>query len=172
MNGVDSVLASKSSRPDNLNASEPAVQTPAAAGQKRKVRAATEDLTLRSTKGQALSTDDSTDLAPRKRRRLDPVLTEPITQTEALQTPFSQPNNVPDSEQPSPNPRPGADETAVKAPDPNDWVAQSAAMQRSLAELGQKAALDTALLKLQNDLNDATVSVMKSMGSSVKSAAQ
>lgn len=77
-----------------------------------------------------------------------------------------------DSAPPPPTPLRAVSQATVNAPDPKEWVAQSAAAQRSLAELGQKAALDTALLKLQNDLNDATVAVMKSIGSSVKSAAQ
>lgn len=75
------------------------------------------------------------------------------------------------SSAPPPPPVP-VGEAAVIAPAPNDWVAQSTAMQRSLAELGQKAAVETARLKLQNDLNDSTVSLIKNIGSSVKSAAQ
>ena len=45
-------------------------------------------------------------------------------------------------------------------------------MQRSLAELSQKAAVEAALLKLENDLNDATVSAIKQIGSSIKAASQ
>lgn len=77
-----------------------------------------------------------------------------------------------------PNGRALADETpateaaAAPASDPHDWVAQSAAMQRSLAELSQKAAVEAALLKLENDLNDATVSAIKQIGSSIKAASQ
>lgn len=77
-----------------------------------------------------------------------------------------------------PNGGPLADETpateaaAAPASDPHDWVAQSAAMQRSLAELSQKAAVEAALLKLKNDLNDATVSAIKQIGSSIKAASQ
>ena len=158
--------------PDSLNASDPAADMSASARQQKEA-VVIEGSKLRSTENPAPGTDNPTESGLiEHRHQLSPVLAELITRAKALQTLPSQPNNAPNFEQPSPNPRPGAGETAVKAPDPNDWVAQSAAMQRSLAELGQKAALDTALLKLQNDLNDATVSVMKSIGSSVKSAAQ
>ena len=68
--------------------------------------------------------------------------------------------------------KPATEAADSPASDPHDWVAQSAAMQRSLAEISQKAAMDTALLKLQNDLNDATVSMLKNIGSSIKAAAQ
>lgn len=68
--------------------------------------------------------------------------------------------------------KPATEAAASPASDPHDWVAQSAAMQRSLAEMGQKTAMETALLKLQNDLNDATVSMLKNIGSSIKAAAQ
>ena len=67
---------------------------------------------------------------------------------------------------------PAAEAAAAAASDPHDWVAQSAAMQRSLAELSQKAAVEAALLKLENDLNDATVSAIKQIGSSIKAASQ
>ncbi len=82
------------------------------------------------------------------------------------------PVSGPSSSPPPPPPPVPVGEAAVIAPAPNDWVAQSTAMQRSLAELGQKAAVETARLKLQNDLNDSTVSLIKNIGSSVKSAAQ
>jgi hypothetical protein len=48
----------------------------------------------------------------------------------------------------------------------------SAATQAALAAIGQQAAIAAAALKLSNDLNDASVSFMKNIGSSVKSAAQ
>lgn len=67
---------------------------------------------------------------------------------------------------------PATEAAASPASDPHDWVAQSTATQRSLAELSQKAALQTALMKLQSDLNDANVSFIKHIGSSVKAAAQ
>lgn len=40
-----------------------------------------------------------------------------------------------------------------------------------LSMIGQKAAMSAAMLKLNNDLNDATVSFVKNIGSSVKAAA-
>lgn len=107
-------------------------------------------------------------LASLAKRREGPPTSASLPASRAAVVSVATSNSAP----PSPTPLPGASQATVNAPDPNDWVAQSAAAQRSLAELGQKAALDTALLKLQNDLNDATVSLMKSMGSSVKSAAQ
>ncbi len=67
---------------------------------------------------------------------------------------------------------PATEAAASPASDPHDWVAQSTATQRSLAELGQKAAIQAALLKLQSDLNDSNVSFIKHIGSSVKAAAQ
>ncbi len=68
--------------------------------------------------------------------------------------------------------RPETEAAASPASDPHDWVAKSAAMQRSLAQLGQKAAIEAALLKLENDLNDAQVSAIKQIGSSIKAASQ
>jgi hypothetical protein len=56
-------------------------------------------------------------------------------------------------------------------PGPSDWAEQNAMLQRSLAETAQKAALNAAVLKLQNDLSDSRVSFMKNIGSSVKAAA-
>ena len=42
----------------------------------------------------------------------------------------------------------------------------------AMSQIGQEAAIQAASLKLSNDLNDASVSFMKNIGSSVKSAAQ
>lgn len=71
----------------------------------------------------------------------------------------------------APQPRLAVNDAAAGG-GPHDWVSQNAAMQRSLAETNQKAAVATALLKLQTDLNDASVSFIKSIGSSVRAAAQ
>lgn len=71
----------------------------------------------------------------------------------------------------APQPRPAVNDAAAGG-GPHDGVSQNAAMQRSLAETNQKAAVATALLKLQTDLNDASVSFIKSIGSSVRAAAQ
>lgn len=49
---------------------------------------------------------------------------------------------------------------------------QSLAAQEKLAAEGRAAALFTAQQKLLNDLNDAVVSFIKNIGSSVKTAAQ
>ena len=51
-------------------------------------------------------------------------------------------------------------------------AAQNAATQQAMSVIAQQAATQAALLKMSNDLNDATVSFMKNIGSSVKSAAQ
>jgi hypothetical protein len=51
-------------------------------------------------------------------------------------------------------------------------AAQASATQAALSTIGQMAATAAAALKLSNDLNDATVSFMKNIGSSVKAAAQ
>jgi hypothetical protein len=51
-------------------------------------------------------------------------------------------------------------------------AAQNAATQQALSVIAQQAATQAAVLKMSNDLNDATVSFMKNIGSSVKSAAQ
>ncbi len=51
-------------------------------------------------------------------------------------------------------------------------AAQNAATQQALSVIAQQAATQAAVLKISNDLNDATVSFMKNIGSSVKSAAQ
>jgi stalled ribosome alternative rescue factor ArfA len=51
-------------------------------------------------------------------------------------------------------------------------AAKNAAENLALSIIGQKAAMAAAMLKLMNDLNDATVSFVKNIGSSVKSAAQ
>ena len=71
-----------------------------------------------------------------------------------------------------PPPPPSAAVDAAVGGAPGDWGSKNAATQASLAELSQKAAIDSALLKLRNDLNDSTVSFMKKIGSSVKAAAQ
>lgn len=49
---------------------------------------------------------------------------------------------------------------------------RTAKMNADLAAIGQQAAAAAAALKLQNDLNDATVNFTKNVGSSVKAAAQ
>ena len=51
-------------------------------------------------------------------------------------------------------------------------AAQNAATQQAMSVIAQQAATQAAVLKISNDLNDATVSFMKNIGSSVKSAAQ
>jgi hypothetical protein len=51
-------------------------------------------------------------------------------------------------------------------------AAETNATNLALAVIGQEAALAAAMLKLSNDLNDASVSFLKNIGSSVKSAAQ
>jgi hypothetical protein len=48
----------------------------------------------------------------------------------------------------------------------------NAATNAAMAAIAQQAAIAAAALKLSNDLNDATVSFTKNVGSSVKSAAQ
>lgn len=48
----------------------------------------------------------------------------------------------------------------------------NAATNAAMAAIAQQAAIAAAALKLSNDLNDATVSFTKNIGSSVKSAAQ
>lgn len=51
-------------------------------------------------------------------------------------------------------------------------AAQASATQAALAKIGQIAATAAAALKLSNDLHDASISFMKNIGASVKSAAQ
>jgi hypothetical protein len=51
-------------------------------------------------------------------------------------------------------------------------AAKNAAENFLLSQIGQQAAMAAALLKMDNDLNDATVSFVKNIGSSIKSAAQ
>lgn len=48
----------------------------------------------------------------------------------------------------------------------------NAATNAAMAAIAQQAAIAAAALKLSNDLNDATISFTKNIGSSVKSAAQ
>lgn len=179
MSGLDSLSASMPASRASSNAFDPAVEICDSSKPRRKAVAETEGLKPLLITNAAPGTDDPTESGlSEHRQRLGPILAELTKRTKKLQIPTSVPAPraaiVPlasSNSEPLPSPR-GAGETAADAPGPNDWVAQSAAAQRSLAELAQKAALDTALLKLQNDLNDATVSVMKSMGSSIKSAAQ
>ena len=49
---------------------------------------------------------------------------------------------------------------------------ETAMTNMAMSQIGQEAAIQAAALKLSNDLNDASVSFMKNIGSSVKSAAQ
>ena len=49
---------------------------------------------------------------------------------------------------------------------------ENAATQQAMSIIAQQAATQAALLKMSNDMNDATVSFMKGIGSSIKSAAQ
>ena len=51
-------------------------------------------------------------------------------------------------------------------------AAETAMVNASLAATAQQAASDAAALKMSNDLNDAEVSFLKNIGSSIKSAAQ
>ncbi len=51
-------------------------------------------------------------------------------------------------------------------------AAETAMTNMAMSQIGQEAAIQAAALKLSNDLNDASVSFMKNIGSSVKSAAQ
>ena len=51
-------------------------------------------------------------------------------------------------------------------------AAETAMTNMAMSQIGQQAAIQAASLKLSNDLNDASVSFMKNIGSSVKSAAQ
>lgn len=51
-------------------------------------------------------------------------------------------------------------------------AAETAMTNMAMSQIGQEAAIQAASLKLSNDLNDASVSFMKNIGSSVKSAAQ
>ena len=51
-------------------------------------------------------------------------------------------------------------------------AAENAATQQAMSIIAQQAATQAALLKMSNDMNDATVSFMKGIGSSIKSAAQ
>ena len=48
----------------------------------------------------------------------------------------------------------------------------NAATNAALSAIAQQASIAAAALKLSNDLNDATISFTKGIGSSVKSAAQ
>lgn len=48
----------------------------------------------------------------------------------------------------------------------------NAATNAAMSAIAQQAAIAAAALKLSNDLNDATISFTKGIGSSVKSAAQ
>lgn len=51
-------------------------------------------------------------------------------------------------------------------------AAETAMTNAGLALVAQEAAQAAAVLKMSNDLNDAQVSFMKNIGSSIKSAAQ
>ena len=67
----------------------------------------------------------------------------------------------------------GADMSGAAMLGANAYIAaKNAAENLALSIIGQKAAMAAAMLKLMNDLNDATVSFVKNIGSSVKSAAQ
>jgi hypothetical protein len=62
--------------------------------------------------------------------------------------------------------------TSAKQIEDADALAKRNALENMmLAMIGQKAAQATAMLKLSDDLNDATVSFIKNIGSSVKTAA-